>query len=492
MSKRSENRPDAAGNPSSSGPSNSGSSSSDPFAKGLDAFASDLRKGSVSIAAALEYCLDRIDQFEPKLQCFQTLGADNARATAAALDDLLASGTDLGPLMGVPIAVKDIIAVRGFPTTNGSLHDAGLPGENEGTIVEQLRQAGCIIVGKTKTVEFALGATGMNSARGTPWNPWDLTEHRIPGGSSSGSAVAVAAGFVAFALGTDTGGSVRIPACFNGLYGHKTTVGLWPTDGVFPLSPTLDSIGPLCRTARDAAIVHGSICKVEAPLIETPEANDSDDLLAGLALGIPQDVFQDNLDETVSKTFNTALQKLEAAGATLIPCESPEAHEKATVFPAIVPAELLSTLTRDGFASAAAKMDPVTEQRARAGLDVAAIDYFSAQKRIDELEQIARERLEGLDGWLSPTCPFVPLVIDTFSNPAEHKRSLLASQNTQPANLMGMCASSLPIHHLAPKGKDTLPVGLHLMMPGDCDEDLLGLSQLLQLVLGTGNLPKLD
>ena len=136
-------------------------------------------------------------------RAFEYLDVDTARKTANSLQQLVKNGTSLGPLTGVPIAVKDIIAVNGMPTTNGSLHDAGQPGEVEATVVERLRRAGCIVIGKTKTVEFALGATGVNSARGTPHNPHDMPEHRLPGGSSSGSAVAVSAGFAAFALGTD-------------------------------------------------------------------------------------------------------------------------------------------------------------------------------------------------------------------------------------------------------------------------------------------------
>ena len=273
----------------------------DPFASGIAAFAEDLRAGRTSSVAATEACLERIAALNPKLDAFQLVDGTRARAAAAAIDALLAAGTDLGPLMGVPIGVKDIIAVEGLPTTNGSLYQTAHLNGPEGTIVQRLKEAGCVILGKTKTVEFALGATGVNEARGTPWNPWDSSIQRIPGGSSSGSAVATAAGLCAFALGTDTGGSVRIPACFTGLFGHKTTVGLWPTDGVFPLSPTLDSIGPLCRNAGDAAIVHAVITGESVPMPAQIE---------GMRLGRPGAPFTDDLDETVSATFEAAVLAL--------------------------------------------------------------------------------------------------------------------------------------------------------------------------------------
>ena len=156
------------------------------------------------------------------------------------------------PLMGVPVSIKDIYAVSGAPTTNGSnIPTEDLTGE-EGSFVAMLRRAGCVIVGKTKTAEFAYAAHGENRARGTPHNPWDAAVARWPGGSSSGAGVAMGAGLSAFSIGSDTGGSVRIPAALNGVVGHKTTIGVYPTDGVYPLSPSLDTVGPLCRTAQDA------------------------------------------------------------------------------------------------------------------------------------------------------------------------------------------------------------------------------------------------
>ena len=177
----------------------------DPFENGIAAFAASVRCGEMSFRQATEYFLQRIEKLNPKLQAFQHVAAAPAIATAESLDQLLAAGTDLGPLMGVPIGVKDIITVDGMPVLNGSKYPSAHINGDEGTLIQTLRECGCVILGKTKTVEFALGATGVNEARGTPWNPWDAETHRIPGGSSSGSAVALASGMCAFALGTDTG-----------------------------------------------------------------------------------------------------------------------------------------------------------------------------------------------------------------------------------------------------------------------------------------------
>lgn len=451
----------------------------DPFATGIAAFAEDLRAGRTSAVAATEACLARIEALNPKLDAFQLVDGPRARAAAAAIDALLAAGTDLGPLMGVPIGVKDIIAVEGLPTTNGSLYRTAHLNGPEGTIVQRLKEAGCVILGKTKTVEFALGATGVNEARGTPWNPWDSSIQRIPGGSSSGSAVATAAGLCAFALGTDTGGSVRIPACFTGLFGHKTTTGLWPTDGVFPLSPTLDSIGPLCRNAGDAAIVHAVITGAAVPLPSRVE---------DLRLGRPAAPFTDDLDATVSAAFESAVVALQAAGVEIVDIDVPEAAERRTLFPAIVPPELIARLTPEGFAAARDRMDPTTAQRAAGGLEISAVAHLAAQYRRVELERIAAEKLDGLDGWITPTCPFVPMPVDALQHPDEAQRALLSSRNTQAANLFGICAASLPITQFGAQ----LPVGLMLMCARGADSDLLSRSMALEQVLGTGPAPDLD
>ena len=237
--------------------------------------------------------------------------------------------------MGVTVAVKDIIAVDGLPTTNGSNYAPEHLQLSEGTLIQQLRAAGCVLIGKTKTVEFALGATGINESRGTPWNPWDADHHRIPGGSSSGSAVAVAAGLCGFALGSDTGGSIRIPACYNGLTGLKTTVGLWPTDGVFPLCATFDSVGPLCRSAEDAQLIH---CVVTGQPTESIPAAPA---IKGLRFGIPKQYFCEDLDAEVDDVFNNALEMLKSNGATIVDIDLPEAAEREKLMPPIMGLSLI-------------------------------------------------------------------------------------------------------------------------------------------------------
>ena len=452
------------------------------FSAGLTNFASRLRAGEFSVADVTDACLDQMDRWNPRLDAFQYIAADAARQQAKAMDLLLQAGHDFGPLMGVPIGVKDIIAVNNMPTTNGSKYNSGIPAA-EGHLVSMLRARGCIFLGKTKTVEYALGATGINEARGTPVNPWDLDQPRLPGGSSSGSAVSVAAGMVAFALGSDTGGSVRIPACFNGLFGHKTTVGLWPTDGIFPLSPSLDSAGPLCRTAADALVIHDSL------FCSASNAVSAD--LSGMRFGRPKELFFDELDSEVTEAYEVAQQCLQSAGAEIVDIELPEARERETLFPAIVPAELVHALTPDGFRQASKSMDSVTRSRGELGLSTLACDHLAAQQRRRELVQIGSEKMQGLTGWLSPTCPMLPMTVQSLQNPDDNARSLQASRNTQPGNLMGLCACSIPVQHLLPVEKP-LPVGLQLMMPANSDREMLQVAMAIQELIGVAELPALN
>lgn len=439
----------------------------DLFDNGILPWAGQVRSGELSFTQTVEHCLQRVHD-NSTLDAFECLDAERARATAAALDALLSSGTDLGPLMGLPMGVKDIMAVDGLPTTNGSNADTAELTGPEGGLIKRLRRAGMIPLGKTRTVEFALGATGANSSRGTPWNPVDRDVHRIPGGSSSGSAVATASGMVGLGLGSDTGGSIRIPASFTGIVGYKSSVGIWPLDGIFPLSPTLDSAGPLCRTVNDAALLHTLL---------TGESVTARPDVSGLRIGIVDELFQDDLDPQVAEDFERACQLLEQHGATRVHLSFPEVHERVPLFTSIVPAELINTLTPERWLAIRHGVDAVTASRAEVGLTTQAHEYVGAQQRRRQLVAKARSTFEQVDLWLSPTVPFVPMPLSELSSQAGHERAMLASRNTQPGNLLDMCGLSLPMHG------DTLPTGLQLTMPLNHDARLLAVGMAVEQLL---------
>ena len=221
----------------------------------VHALAAQLKSRTISPVDIVDACLERIAGLDPKLHAFVEVYEAEARLAAEAADKAIRSGHAVGPLHGIPIALKDLIELEGRVAMGGTVVWRNRRATRTATLAQKLISAGMIVIGKTHTVEFAFGGWGTNQHLGTPWNPWDPETHRTPGGSSSGSGVAVAARMVPCALGTDTGGSVRLPASWCGITGLKTTIGRISTYGVLPLTPTLDTPGPMTRSVQDAALL---------------------------------------------------------------------------------------------------------------------------------------------------------------------------------------------------------------------------------------------
>ncbi len=438
----------------------------DPFEPGgITHFADRLRSGAITAEAAARAYLARIDILDPRLGAFEHVATEEALSAARAIDVLRGKGCDTGPLMGVPVALKDLLAVEGMPTTAGSNVDVTDIIGPEGGFVGALRRAGCVILGKLKTVEFARGAAGINNVRGTPWNPWDAKTHRIPGGSSSGSAVAAAAGLCAVAIGTDTGGSIRGPAAFCGLVGYKPTIGTWEIDGVFPNSPTFDTIGPLVRSAADAAVYFAALSGRPIPVAHP---------LRGLRLGKPVNHFFDNLDSDVATCMAAAIAGLEASGTEIVPIEVPEVAARESIAQTICTTECAAAFGRDRFLAEQDAMDPVTVARTAPGLDVPAERYIRVLRRQRELCRIVEERMRDLDGWITPTtslvAPTVASVTDLESGLALEGRLGL---NTHPVSFFGLCGTTTPIQTLG----SALPVGLQIVCAGGEDAKALRIAR---------------
>ena len=447
---------------------------------GIANFGQRLRAGDVTAEAVTEAYLARIEALDEHVGAYQHVAADRAREVARAVDKLLAAGTDFGPLMGVPVAIKDIIEVEGMPTTAGSrMETADLIGP-EGGFVRRLKQAGCVILGKTKTVEFALGGSGTNWNFGTPRNPWDSKVHRVTAGSSSGSAAAMAAGMCGFAVGTDTGGSIRGPAAMCGVFGLKPTTGIWPADGLFAVSKTLDVIGPLTRSAADATIVLGALTGQEAP---RPAR------LKGLRIGRPVNFFFDDLDEHVSSCIDAAIGALAAEGVEVIEVDVPEIHENIPVFANISRPEIIAFIGRERFEAERNNINADVWDRAAPGLEVTADAYARSLWRHRELCALSRQAMSGLDAWVAPNkqrvAPPYPGVTSV-----EGARALVGQTAgpTRPANVFGMCASSTPVQAYGSE----LPVGMQLLCPGGEDLKLMSIAQAVEAVVGLPPTPKLS
>ena len=473
-----------------------------PAATGLQAAALALHDRRISAVELTQAALARIAALEPRLQAFMHLDAARAIAHAQAIDGLRAAGVDLGPLMGVPVAVKDLFSVDGMPTTAGSRLDVQELVPPQGSFVDALLRAGCVIVGKTRTTEFALG--GFNFDPPPPWNPCDTQQPRMTGGSSHGSAVAMAAGLAGFTVGSDTGGSVRWPAALCGVVGYKSSSSHWRGDGVFPLSPELDSIGLFTRSAHDAALVNAAL--MNAAQMNTALMNASRGQLLrpppavhALTFAVPTLHFMEQLDEPVLRCFEAAVSRLRVAGARIVNAETPEAGEIDEVFRSLVPADLLAFLGRDRVTAQMDRLDAVAAERLQAAFEARADGYSKMLARRRELQRLVAERSVGIDAWLTPTVPMLPQPTADFSSVAEVAAwNRRATRNTRPGNLFGQCGISLPIQHLGQEHPDraagaalwgqsigaALPVGLQLCAAPGHDEALLSLACAVEDLLG--------
>jgi aspartyl-tRNA(Asn)/glutamyl-tRNA(Gln) amidotransferase subunit A len=426
--------------------------------------AARLRAREVTAVTLAEQALERIRALDGRLHAFIALTAERALAQARAADLALAAGVDLGPLHGILFAVKDLYDVAGVATTAGTRLLADNIARADATAVRRLTGAGMVLLGKTHTVQFAFSGIGINHDHGTPHNPWHATPH-APGGSSSGSGVAVGAGLVPMALGTDTGGSIRIPAALCGTVGLKTTVGRISRAGVYPLSWTLDSVGPLTRSVEDAALVYQALQGVDAD-DETTTGIEAQDVLRGLRGGVKglrlafaESVFFDGVTAEVDKAVRATGDVFRSLGASVGRMEVPEVAEafgeqRRALFIAAEGCAVNARLLDERFK----ELDPVVANRMIAGRTLSAPDYFAVSRQWAALRRRLRHTLADVDAFLVPTtmAPAGPVAaIDaTADSYAEHNLKYL--RNTALGNILNLCAVSVPCGFSA----DGLPIGL--------------------------------
>jgi len=405
---------------------------------------------------------------------------DEARRDAATADGELASGVDRGPLHGVPIAVKDLIDIKGVPTTAASRVRDGHVAAADAPVIALLRQAGAVLIGKTNLDEFAFGTTSENSAFGPVRHPIDPS--RSPGGSSGGSAVAVAAGMALAALGTDTGGSIRIPAAACGTSGLKPTLGEVSTEGVVPLSRTLDHLGPFARTVHDARLVYRALVADASGADRIGRSGGGPPRSAdGLRLAIPRGYLTELLDSDVRTRFDEAVAALRAAGTNVTDVAIPHASSTPAVYVHIHASEGATYHART-LDTHADRYMPAVRRRLELGRYVLAQDYVRAMDGREVLRGEVDAALAGCDALLLPTLPIPPppigaehLVIDGAEQPV---RGLML-RLTQLFNVTGHPAISIPCG-LASRG---LPVGLQIVGHRSRTEALLSVAAALEKTL---------
>ncbi len=433
----------------------------------IQQLAADLAAGRTTSHKLTEAALARIEDSKGEgKRAFIKVWRNQALAAADASDGLRKAGIVASPLAGLPVSIKNLCNVAGETTLAGSkaLDDAP-PATADAPVVARLRAAGAVIVGSTNMSEFAFSGVGFNPHYGTPGNPAD--RKRVPGGSSSGAAVSVADQMAVVALGTDTGGSVRIPAAVCGITGFKPTARRVPIDGVVPLSTSLDSIGPLANSVECCAIVDAVFAS--EPIL-VPDAIP----LAGLRFAIPKHFMMDELDPIVAKAFERACKALVTKGVKIDHIDLPQLNELPTIN------------AKGGFAASEAwawhkeligrrgnEYDPLVAPRIRRGAEMSASDYIDLLHHRADLQKRISAVTSNYDAVITPTCAIVAPTLDEVSTAEDFtKKNMLLLRNTTVGNFLDRCSISLPCH-----AAGELPVGFMLMGEAMADKRILGIAR---------------
>lgn len=438
-----------------------------------------IRTGETDSHALTRLFLDRIERGSA-LRAFTHVAAERAEALAEAADRLLAAGIVLGPLHGIPVVVKDSVAWAGTPLSGGSLARADCISDRTSAVVRRLIAAGMVVLGKTSMTEFAFGLSGQNPTCGTARNPWDPLHDRAPGGSSSGSGVAVAAGLAPIALGGDTGGSVRAPALMNHLVGYKPSSGLISRAGCLPLSPTLDVLGPIARTVNDAraltAVLTGP--DFDDPVTLTPQPTTAMSSTRTLAV-LAEEAWPVPMHPEAVDHWRRALGRVAGSGWTLETWSPPTildfdglGRDNSTIL-AHEAYQRYGRLARDE----TAPVWSVIQSRIRAGADVGNADYAASLERRTRVRARFAREMASVAGLLMPGSDQSARILD----PADERHAGLGAF-LRPANFLGAAAVALPTS----RDSDGMPLGLQLLSPHGTDSSLLAVAAELEGALGAG------
>lgn len=434
-----------------------------------------LRNGRVSAAELTEVAAASHERHGSALNAYKQWDGARAAEQAGLADSLFRLGRDLGPFQGIPVSAKDLYGVPGLPTFAGSSKELPAKWQTPGPMVKTLLNQAAVITGKTHTVEFAFGGIGSNPHWGTPRNPWDAQAHRVPGGSSCGAGVSLCERTALLALGTDTAGSVRIPASWTGNVGIKTSWNRWSLDGIVPLSFSLDTAGVLARSAADAAIAFSAFDGGTAVAVP--------DTLAGIRIGVCEEFYWDDCSPGVGEAVRAALQDLERAGArlerlTLSELPAVDAMFRKGGLAAIELYDFLRSELPDWIAA----IDANVQQRMAEAETLPATEYLDRKRTLRRIARATAADLAHVDVLVTPTIPITPPTLAEVSDPAVYKeRNLLALRNTMTVNYLNLCAVTLPV------GLDAagMPVGMQLIGRHGDDARVVALAQTVENVIGT-------
>lgn len=402
---------------------------------------------------------------------------DRALREAQAADEAFVRGEDLGPWQGIPVSIKDLFGLPGTPTFAGSAHRLPAEWEQAGSLVRTLQAQRAVIMGKTHTVEFAFGGLGYNPHWPTPRNPHDRHHHRVPGGSSSGAGVSIVCGSALAAFGTDTAGSVRIPASMTGCVGLKTTQGRWPTDGMVPLSPSLDSVGVLTRNVADAAYAFYAV---------DPEFQGAAVTLDEVRFAVLRGALWQDCSPGILEATDRAIGVLSQTGARCSDADFAPLDEVLACFRAGgLAAPEFRAFIRTRLPLWQGRIDTRVWQRVDAAGELSDVDVDRRRARLADWAGQARTAFDGCDIWITPTVAITPPRVDEIRDPDAYRAAnLLALRNPAPANLLHLCALTLPCGFDA----QGLPVGLQLLAPGGGEARLLDIGRAIEAAFASAQL----
>ena len=404
-----------------------------------------LKRRELSSQELVDTLLDRIARADETLHAFTEVHATQARALARAADEARSSGLPLGPLHGLPVVLKDLLDIEGQICTLGSAHHRTRRASTTAATVERLLQSGMIPLGKVHMTEFAFGGWGTNPLMGTPRNPWDLQTHRVPGGSSSGTGVAIAAGYAPVGIGSDTGGSVRIPSGFNGLTGLKVTYGRISLHGTGLLSWTLDSIGPMARCVRDCALVLDALAAPDprdsATLSQPLEAFARDpQAVKGMRMAMPpREQLPAFMEAAVLQAWEAAAKTFESLGVEVIRTRLPDWYFDLSVPAGCIIASEAYALHRAYVNDPDAALGPAVRQRMQAAERFQPGAYAEELRTMQERRRVMAHWFEPYDAVLLPTVAIAAMPVD-----AVDEASPIPGYLTRPANYLGLCGLSQP------------------------------------------------
>lgn len=444
--------------------------------KPLRALAHDLDQGVVSAQALVETALARIqDPSGEGPRAFLALDGAAAIEQAQFYDQQRKAGHSVPPFAGIPIGVKDLFDLKGQVTRAGSVVLANAPpAVADAPAIHRLKAAGFIVVGRNNMTEFAYSGVGLNPHYGTPRSPYDRETGRIPGGSSSGAGVSVADGMVPLAIGSDTGGSCRIPASYNGVVGYKPSTGRIPTDGAYPLSKTLDSIGPLARSVDCCALADAVLAQDWDGIIAPPRHT--------LRFAVPRSYFEGTLDDAVESDFDRAVSVLGKAGILI----EEVAFAELAQLPAINAKGGISAVEamlhhRAQIASVGDGYDQRVRRRIELGALISAPDYVDLLNSRKKLIADFNQAMAGFDALVMPTTCNAPPAISALARDEEYLRlNFMSLRNTFTGNFLDCCGISLPMHR-----QGAAPTGFMLMAPHGRDRLIFSAAQVVEAVLAS-------